>query len=108
MKIPGDAVIAEEKLTRYLLTWRPRNDKSALLARAGYELANWTLLRDDLRRLAAAVDAESEGINPFGELLLARGELQGPSGVILKVKTVWIRLVETGETRFVTLYPDKE
>jgi hypothetical protein len=39
---------------------------------------------------------------------LARGELQGPNGVILKVKTVWIRLAETRETRFVTLYPDKE
>jgi len=26
MKLPGDVVIAEEKLTRYLLVWRARND----------------------------------------------------------------------------------
>jgi hypothetical protein len=108
MRIPGDAIIADDKLNRYLLVWRPRNDKSAFLAQAGYELSNWTVLRDDLRRLAASVEAQSEGGGPFGELLVARGELHGPNGVILKVKTVWIRLAETRETRFVTLYPDKE
>lgn len=40
MKLPSDVVIAEEKLTQYLLVWRARNDKSAFLAQAGYELSN--------------------------------------------------------------------
>ncbi|MDH3717306.1 MAG: hypothetical protein OES79_04225 [Planctomycetota bacterium] len=108
MKLPNDVVIAEEKLTGYLLVWRARNDKSGYLAHAGYESSNWESLEADLRQLARTAEAESEGYNAFGEFLSARGELHGPNGVILKVKTIWIRLAETNETRFVTLYPDKE
>jgi hypothetical protein len=36
-----------------------------------------------------------------------QGQLNGPNGTILDVITVWIRLHATGETRFVTLVPDK-
>jgi len=108
MKLPSDVVIAEEKLTNYLLVWKARNDKSGYLAQAGYELAYWETLEADLRQLAQTAEAEADGHNAFGEILSARGELHGPSGVILKVKTVWIQLAESNETRFVTLYPDKE
>ena len=108
MKLAGNVVIAEEKLTQYLLVWRARNDKSGYLAQAGYELSNWDVLEGDLRRLAETAEAESEGSTLFGEFLSARGELRSPKGVILKVKTVWIRLAEANETRFVTLIPDKE
>jgi hypothetical protein len=108
MKLPSDVVIAGEKLTDYLLAWRARNDKSGYLAQAGYEVSNRDVLEADLRQLAATAEAESEGHNPFGEILSARGELHGPNGVILKVKTIWIRLAEMDETRFVTLYPDKD
>jgi len=37
-----------------------------------------------------------------------KGELRGPNGQVLQVISVWIRLHVTGETRFVTLIPDKE
>jgi hypothetical protein len=43
-----------------------------------------------------------------GEILSAHGVLQGPNGVILKVKTIWIRLAEMDQIRFVTLIPDQE
>jgi len=108
MKLPRDVVIAEEKLTQYLLVWRARNDKSGYLAQAGYNLSDWEVLEAGLRRLAVTAEAESEGTGPFGEILSVRGELYGPNGVILKVKTMWIRLAERDETRFVTLVPDKE
>lgn len=36
MKLPADAIIAREKMTRYLLRRQQRGDKSAFLARAGY------------------------------------------------------------------------
>jgi hypothetical protein len=54
--------------------------------------------------LAQAAEVEPEGNNPFGEFLAARGELQGPNDVILNVRTIWIRLAETHEVRFVTLF----
>jgi hypothetical protein len=37
-----------------------------------------------------------------------KGHLTGPNGKVLDVTTVWIWLHATGETRFVTLVPDKE
>ncbi len=41
MKIPGDKiVIAEAKLTHYLLVWRPRSDKSKYLAQVGFTSDN--------------------------------------------------------------------
>jgi len=40
MRLPGDALVAQEKLTEYLLRWRPEDDKSAFLAQAGYTLEN--------------------------------------------------------------------
>ncbi len=36
MKIPSDAIIPDEKLTRYLLVPKARNDKSKFLAQAGF------------------------------------------------------------------------
>ena len=108
MKLPMDVVIAEEKLTRYLLVKRPRNDKSGYLATAGYDLSNWKVLEADIRELARTGEAEPAGTNPFGEFLVVRGELRGPNNAILKVTTVWIRLAETGQTRFVTLVPGEE
>ena len=108
MKLPSDLVIAPEKLTQYLLVRRPRNDKSGFLARAGYDLSNWKTLEADIRTLAQAADAEPAGSNPFGDFYLVRGELRGPNAAILKVRTVWIRLAERVEVRFVTLVPDEE
>jgi hypothetical protein len=57
MRIPADAIIAEDKLLRYLLVPRPWDDKSNYLRRGGFELDNWTALRDAIRRLANSVDA---------------------------------------------------
>lgn len=45
MKLKGDIVIADEKLTDYLLKWRPISDKSQFLASAGYTLENWETLK---------------------------------------------------------------
>lgn len=49
MRLPGNALVAQEKLTEYLLRWRPENDKSAFLAQAGYTLQNAGTLMADIR-----------------------------------------------------------
>ncbi len=38
MKLPSTAIIAPEKIKKYLLSTRRRNDKSKWLAKAGYKL----------------------------------------------------------------------
>jgi hypothetical protein len=51
MKLPGDTIIAAEKVTRYLLVSQTRGDKSAFLARGGYTIENADQLLHDLRSI---------------------------------------------------------
>jgi hypothetical protein len=49
LKLQADAIITQEKITDYLLKWRPDNDKSQFLKQAGYTQANWQHLLEDIR-----------------------------------------------------------
>lgn len=108
MKLPHDVTISQDKLVRYLLLPREENDKSQFLALAGYTLANWEVLERDLRRLARDSEISAIETSPYGTKYEVRGTLTGPNGRTLQVVTVWIKLEATGETRFVTLFPDRE
>ena len=108
MKLPHDAIISERKIKEYLLTPRAEDDKSGFLAIAGYSLQAWRELERDLRREVEEGDALLIRTTQYGEIYHIRGRLKGPNGTILNVITVWICLQATGETRFVTLVPDKE
>jgi hypothetical protein len=46
-------------------------------------------------------------ISAYGIKYTVRGTLNGPNGRTLHVVTVWISIAATGETRFVTLFPDR-
>ncbi|MBI5677404.1 MAG: hypothetical protein HZC52_02675 [Planctomycetes bacterium] len=37
-----------------------------------------------------------------------RGKLTGPNGNTLAVCTMWMTEAATGDTKFITMYPDKE
>jgi hypothetical protein len=109
MKLPKDAVIASAKLTKYLLVFREVDDKSKFLAQAGYGLNNWQQLESDLRSQIMTLDATpSSEENRFGDTYEIRGLLTGPSGVSLKIVTIWMTEYETGLTKLITLYPDRE
>ena len=108
MKLPGNIVIPADKLLRYLLLPREENDKSIFLAMAGYTLVNWERLERDLYELAMFHDISASTISPYGIKYDIRGTLTGPNSKILHVVTVWITLEAIGETRFVTLFPDRE
>jgi hypothetical protein len=47
-------------------------------------------------------------MSPYGIKYEVRGSLTGPNGQTLRIVTVWITLEATGETRFVTLFPERE
>ena len=108
MKLPEQVVISQDKLLRYLLLPREENDKSRFLAAAGYTLATWEVLERDLHQFAKSQEISQLETSVFGLKYTVRGILNGPSGRTLHVVTVWITLAATGETRFVTLFPDKE
>jgi hypothetical protein len=106
MKLPADAVIDPRKATEYLLKVRPEDDKSAFLVQAGYTLANAQQLLTDIREQILPLDAEELGEFEYGTKFQIRGALNGPNGTALRAVSIWATIEATGETRFVTLYPD--
>ncbi|MBI4595806.1 MAG: hypothetical protein HY730_05430 [Candidatus Tectomicrobia bacterium] len=107
MKLSKDTVISDEKLTKYLLTPRKRNDKSKWLAQAGYTLKNWQSLKNDLRNLILSKNASLIEGTAYGNMYEIRAGLIGPNGKSLPVCTVWMVEKVTEITKFITMYPAK-
>ena len=107
MKIPPDALIAPEKLTKYLLVPLSQSDKSRYLARAGFSLSEPHILEKAIRDLIASIDAVEDTTDVYGKDYTVTGELVGPSGVRLPVVIVWVQRAD-GQFRLVTVKPDKE
>ena len=108
MKLPDDSIISPEKITEYLLKWQPDNDKSQFLAQTGYSSDNWQRLLEDICAQILPIEAELIRKTAYGDLFRIRGQLLGPNGVSLRVITVWIVEYASAETKFITLFPDKE
>ena len=105
MRIPPDAIIPPEKLTRYLLVPSPWDDKSQFLARAGFSLSNPDSLEDAIRHAAATFDAAEDGTNDYGTFYRVEGDLEGPTGRSLQVVLIWLQWKLDGSFHFVTLKP---
>jgi len=106
MKLSEDTAIARAKLHEYLLRHRDEDDKSGFLALAGYTLNNADRLIHDIRTQLLPLDAEFFDRTEYGSKYRIRGTLTGPNGRILRVVSIWMKEDATGETRFVTLFPD--
>jgi hypothetical protein len=107
MKIQANAIIDPRKISDYLLRPLEDSDKSEFLAQAGYHEANSQRLLDDIRAQLLPLDAEDLGPFDYGQKFRIRGTLVGPNGQSLRVVSIWATVLITGETRFITLYPDK-
>lgn len=106
MKIPSNAIIPREKLTKYLLVFQPENDKSKFLAQAGFTLENPDALEAALRKMIETHDAVFDAHNRFGDFYRVEGTLKGVNEGDLLVVTIWMmRTEEEGLYRFVTLKP---
>ncbi len=108
VKIPSDAIIANEKLTGYLLVRRARNDKSKFLAQAGFTLENPDALRAAIRLLADETEAMQNRADEYGAFYSVEGILHGINGVDLSVTTIWLEQTADGRFKFITLIPRKE
>lgn len=106
MRLPRDATIAPGKIVNYLLVRQNRSDKSAFLERGGFSLANPDAL---IAALAEIRDSDDEAQlvdqNKFGQYYELIGILHGPSGIDLRVKTIWMRESLSGVSKFITLIP---
>ncbi|NJL54733.1 hypothetical protein HC928_05715 [bacterium] len=108
MKIPEDAIIPDDKVTRYLLVQKARNDKSKFLAKAGFTMKNPEALKAAIQSLAKAGEAIEDGDNEYGTFYRVTGELIGVNGISLSVVTIWLQRQVDGRFQFVTLKPPKE
>ncbi len=107
MKLPPAVFIDPRKITDYLLKPLEDSDKSAFLARAGYTEKNPEVLLSDIREHLLPLEAIDLGPFAFGRKYGISGRLTEPSGVTLRVKTIWAMVELSGQTRFVTLIPDE-
>ena len=107
MKLPAHSFIARRKVTEYLLRRRGEDDKSGFLALEGYTLDNADQLLHDLREQLLPLDAELFEETEYGPKYRIRGTLTGPNGRTLGVLSIWMKDEATGETKFVTLRPDR-
>lgn len=107
MRIPADAIVPPEKITRYLLLPRPWDDKSQFLARAGFVAAAPDKLESAIRRMAEGFEATEDGENEYGTFYRVIGSLDGPNGVALPVVQIWLQWKLDGTYHFVTLKPDR-
>lgn len=107
MKLPPDALIAPDKLRRYLLVKRLVGDKSEFLKQAGYSLDTWQRLEQDIRQQVLPMEAELIEQALYGDYYEIRAPLAGSNGTVLNVRTIWMRESTTGITKFITLYPDR-
>ena len=106
VKIPDDSIIPLEKLTRYLLVAKVRNDKSKYLAHAGFRQENPEALMQAIRYLTGTVEAEQEKTTEYGTFYLVKGDLIGVNGVRISVITIWLERKADGKFQFITLVPD--
>jgi hypothetical protein len=106
--IPPEAVIPEDKLTRYLLVPREHDDKSKFLAQADFTRDNPETLRAAIRELAESVEAVEDGSNEYGDFFRVEGDLIGPNDHTLAVVLIWLRWHSDGTYHFITLKPRKE
>lgn len=108
MRLPKDALISDEKLTKYILAPKKRNDKSKWLAKAGYAPETWSILKDDLRRQVLPKSASLVETTDYGKMYEIRARLKGPSGHTLSVCTIWMVEKATQTAKFITMYPDRK
>jgi hypothetical protein len=108
VKIPADAIIPEHKLTRYLLIYKVRSDKSKFLAQAGFTLQNPEALHTALRTLIETNEAVEDRMDKYGKYYQVAGILTGTNGISLSVITVWLQRQIDGNFQFITLTPRKE
>jgi hypothetical protein len=83
VRIPADAIIPDDKLTRYLLVYKARNDKSKFLVQAGFTQENPEALRAAIQVVVELGEAVEDRANEYGTFYQAEGELIGTNKVLL-------------------------
>ncbi|MGH7407240.1 MAG: DUF6883 domain-containing protein [Candidatus Methylomirabilales bacterium] len=109
MRLPNAdrAVIEPAKLHAYLLsrTHPLGRLKAAFFFGLGCSSEDWRRLAADLRSQHLTRDATPRESSRYGKKWEIRAPLEGPSGNLADVVSVWVVLANEDFPRFVTAYP---
>ena len=109
MKIPDldSLVCSQTKVTQYLLSDRHPvgRTKAILFKRFGYSVERWSILAEDLKKVARENEISAVEKSSFGVRYIVDGVLSTPGGRLLPVRTVWFIDNDEQIPHFVTAYP---
>ncbi len=110
MKLPNaaQAIIAEEKLTDYLLNVNRRRGraKAKLLYSLGYDVQSWQRLESDLQEQHLTGDVVEQRELIWGTRYDIVAPLTGPSGDTVMFRSVWQIDLGSDTPRLITMYPE--
>jgi hypothetical protein len=100
------AIVSPFKVRDYLLSFEhpAGRSKAVFFSRLGFTRIRWTKLYSALLELARTGDATPLPSGPFGQKYLLRGIIEGPTGRIASVTSVWVVLAGETSPRLVTAY----
>lgn len=110
IKLPRykDAVIPEEKFSKYALDSNKDPDKSKAFKDAlGYDLTNYKDLVENIRSHLSEYEAIKKPDRGHGQRYEVVLELTGPNGKTANVLTAWIDDNKNGEMRLTTAHVDR-
>lgn len=105
--MPSKLVIQNEKLTRYLLMYQHKDDKSKFLADYGYTLENWEILKQDILEVVTNTEIDEVSQTAWGKRFKVKNRWTAINGRLIEVITIWQQDEESDLAKFITLYPDK-
>lgn len=104
------AIIDPVKLQDYVLsdTHPIGRFKAAIFQQMGYTRKNWGQFAEDIRTQLLPFDAEEGEKTKYGQKYIITGDIKGPSGKVMKLKSIWIILRGEELPRLITIYPGEE
>ena len=86
MKLQGNIIIPDAKLTQYLLVPRQEDDKSKYLAQAGFTQDNPDQLKQAVLTLIQTYDAISDRQDKYGTYYRVEGDLIGSTALSISME----------------------
>jgi len=74
----------------------------------GYGQENWEQLAKDIITQHLTLNAELGEKTKYGQKYMIAGDIKGPSGRVIRLKSIWIILTGEDFARFITIYPEEE
>lgn len=101
------ARVDREKIIEYLLcdSHPDGRAKAAFFARLGFQVEQWEILAESLRRHGMTNPVVKTVRSEYGVCYCVEGPIETPGGVRPNIRTVWIIEERVSEPRLITAYP---